>query len=68
MLADLEIQELAFPSDAVARLAHVRAETGRRMPDCCVLLAAENAGARLATFDEQLTKAATARHLDIMAD
>jgi predicted nucleic acid-binding protein len=38
------------------------------MPDCCVLLAAEHAGARVASFDEQLTKAAIARHLDTVTN
>lgn len=37
------------------------------MPDCCVLLAAEHAGARVASFDDQLTKAAIARQLETVS-
>lgn len=59
VLDDLEIQELAFPSDTAVRLARLRAVTGLKMPGCCVLLAAETAEARVASFDEQLAKAAT---------
>ena len=39
-LRDLEVAELPFPSPV--RLARLRATTGLRMPDCCVLLAAED--------------------------
>ena len=38
-----------------------RAHTGPRMPDCCVLLAAEASGADLAPFDERLARVAAAR-------
>lgn len=65
ILRDLEIAELPFPADTAVKLAQLRADTGLKMPDCCVLLAAESAGARLASFDDQLTKAATTRGLDI---
>lgn len=64
ILRDLEVQELAFPDDTAVKLAQLRADTGLKMPDCCVLLAAEHAGARVASFDDQLTKAAIARHLE----
>jgi len=33
------------------------------MPDCCVLLAAEHVGGRLASFDDGLRKAAVKRSL-----
>lgn len=50
--------------DEPLRLAELRASTGLRMPDCCVLLTAlTNDGARLATFDDDLAKAA--RQLDV---
>lgn len=67
VLRDLEVQELAFPDDTAVQLAGLRANTGLKMPDCCVLLVAEHAGARVASFDEQLTKAASARHLDTIS-
>ncbi len=46
----LEIQELPFPADAAVRLAQLRATTDLKMPDCCVLLVAEDAGASIASF------------------
>lgn len=64
ILQDLEVQELPFGGDAAVRLAQLRVETGLRMPDCCVLLAAETTGRRLASFDERLVKAAQARRID----
>lgn len=67
ILRDLEVQELAFASDTAVELAQLRADTGLKMPDCCVLLAAEHADARVASFDDQLTKAATARHLETVS-
>ncbi len=57
-LRDLEIVEVPFPPDTAVRLARLRAETGLRMPDCCVLLAAQDAAARIAAFDERLVRAA----------
>ncbi len=39
-------------------LAELRATTGLRMPDCCVLAVAQLEGLPLATFDQQLTRAA----------
>ena len=36
----LEVAELTLGGDAPARLARLRAETNRKLPDCCVLLAA----------------------------
>jgi predicted nucleic acid-binding protein len=45
------------------RLALLRAETGLKLPDCCVLLAAEQSGAAVATFDDRLAGAVTRRGL-----
>lgn len=67
ILRDLEVQELPFPDNTAVQLAQLRAETGLKMPDCCVLLAAEATGARLASFDAQLTKAAVTRQLDAIS-
>lgn len=68
VLHDLEVQELPFPRDIALQLAQLRADTGLKIPDCCVLLAAGHAAARVASFDEQLTEAATARHLETVTD
>ncbi|GDY32601.1 type II toxin-antitoxin system VapC family toxin [Gandjariella thermophila] len=43
------------------RLAALRATTNLKMPDCCVLLAAEESRASIATFDDRLAKAAAQR-------
>ena len=37
-------------------LAELRATTGLRMPDCCVLAVAQQESLPLATFDEQLAR------------
>lgn len=60
MLADLEVAELPMPSQATTHLARLRTTTRLRMPDCCVLLAAQEANARVASFDLRLTAAASA--------
>jgi predicted nucleic acid-binding protein len=57
-LQALEVGEVPFPSDTAMQLARLRAETGLRMPDCCVLLAAQDAAARVAAFDERLARGA----------
>lgn len=53
----LRVDEVGFPEDAAARLAGLRVSTGLRLPDCCVLLAAQPHGT-VATFDERLRVAA----------
>lgn len=65
-LRELEVTELSFPSDTSVRLAQLRVSTGLRMPDCCVLLAAEDAGGAVASFDERLVHAAEERHLTVV--
>ncbi len=65
-LADLEIQELPFPVDTAVRLAQLRATTGLKMPDCCVVLAAEDTAGRIATFDARLAQAAEARSVTVL--
>jgi predicted nucleic acid-binding protein len=57
-LRDLEVVEQPFPADTAVRLARLRTDTGLRMPDCCVLLAAQDATARVAAFDDRLVRAA----------
>lgn len=64
-LRDLEVRELPFPADAAIRLAGIRVSTGLKMPDCCVLLAAEDAGASVASFDERLAQTAEKRNLTV---
>lgn len=57
-LRGLQIAEQPFPADTAVRLARLRADTGLRMPDCCVLLAAQDTAARVAAFDERLIRGA----------
>lgn len=47
-----------FDDRSPSRLAELRVATRLKLPDCCVLLAAEQAGAALATFDEEVAAAA----------
>lgn len=48
------------------RLAQLRAGSGLKMPDCCVLDAAITNGATLATFDGALAKAARQRGVAVL--
>lgn len=52
-------------SDALA-LAQIRSRAGMKLPDCCVLLAAMESGAVVATFDDQLARAAERLHLAVL--
>jgi predicted nucleic acid-binding protein len=62
----LDVQELPFPADTALRLAQLRATTGLKMPDCCVLLAAEDAAAGIASFDERLAQTAELRNVPVL--
>lgn len=62
-LRRLGVEELTIGGDAAARLATLRAGTGLKMPDCCVLLAALDREATLASFDSSLL--ASARELKL---
>ena len=53
----LGVGRLDEPDDPI-ELAELRARTGLRMPDACVLLAARRASAGLATFDQRLAHTA----------
>ena len=57
-LVALDIHEVPLGSGAPGRLAQMRVEVGLKMPDCCVLLAAQTNEAALASFDAQLISAA----------
>lgn len=64
-LDGLEVQELLFPKGAAVQLAELRATTGLKMPDCCVIYAAENASVSIASFDERLVQVAKMRKLPV---
>jgi predicted nucleic acid-binding protein len=57
-LQRLGVDELELGENAPGRLAQLRTDTGLKMPDCCVLLAAQDHDARVASFDTDLLKAA----------
>ena len=57
-LVSIGLQELLPGGGAPARMAEMRAEMGIKMPDCCVLVAAQDNDATLASFDLGLLRAA----------
>lgn len=57
-LEQIAVRELAFGHKASPRLAGLRAETGLKLPDCCVLLAAQDHHAGIASFDRDLRQRA----------
>lgn len=63
VLRALAVSELPFPADAAERLASLRVETKLKLPDCCVLLAAEATEGLVLTFDERLAREAAQRGL-----
>lgn len=58
-LRALGVETVPLAAEAPVRLASLRAATRLRLPDCCVLLAAETAAGEVATFDERLAEAAS---------
>lgn len=59
LLAHLGVEPLDLPAGAARRLGELRASTGLKMPDCCVLYTAEHHDAAVATFDDRLATRAT---------
>lgn len=55
----LGIERLRISTEQPLALAKLRASTSLKLPDCCVLAAAIETGATLATFDATLAKAAS---------
>lgn len=59
-LEALAVEEVAFGQDAAKSLAAMRASTGLKLPDCSVLLAAQDSASEVVlTFDEKLAAEAT---------
>lgn len=59
VLHQLNVTSVRLDEDAPTRLAALRADTGLKLPDCCVLLAAEQTHSMVATFDDRLASAAS---------
>lgn len=57
-LRRLGVRELPLEQGGAGRLAEMRAEVGLKMPDCCVLLAAQDHEGIIASFDSDLLSAA----------
>ncbi len=66
VLDQLHIATQWLPDDASVRLASLRAESNLKLPDCCVLLAAEQTQSTLATFDHRLAATAEQRGLAVL--
>lgn len=58
-IESLGIERLPIGTDQPLALAKLWAGTSLKLPDCCVLAAAMETGATLATFDATLAKTAT---------
>ena len=65
-LERLGVGELGLGEGAPTRLAELRATTGRKLPDCCVLAAARQHEGSVATFDGDLRKAARKLGLKVL--
>ena len=57
-LLRLGVNELELGAGAAPQLAQLRAEVGLKLPDCCVLLAAQEHDGIVASFDRDLLAAA----------
>jgi predicted nucleic acid-binding protein len=62
----LGVTELQLGTEAPARLARLRVEVGCKLPDCCVLLAAQEQDGTVASFDSALVDAANALGLSTL--
>jgi predicted nucleic acid-binding protein len=67
LLAQLAIRSLDLPAEAAHRLGELRATTGLKLPDCCVLYTAERHSAALGTFDDTLANHAANIGLTVAA-
>jgi predicted nucleic acid-binding protein len=62
-IARLSVAVVPLPATAARRLAEIRATTNLKLPDCCVIHAAEQHHSAVATFDSVL--ADQARRLNL---
>jgi predicted nucleic acid-binding protein len=66
-LEQLGVTAVAIEPTGALRLARLRTETGLKLPDCCLLLTAEQTDAALASFDLRLAAAARDRGVRVTA-
>lgn len=62
-LQQLDVIEVGLEEGAPRQLAVLRAVRDLKLPDCCVLLAAQQVQGAVATFDDRLAAAARERGL-----
>jgi len=65
-IRQLGIQVLPPSSDAGVWLAQLRARTGAKLPDCCVILTAQQSDSRIATFDAGLARTAGELGIEVL--
>lgn len=54
-LRAMEVEPVSLEDESILELARLRSRTNLKLPDCCVLHAAQRVGAeRVLTFDERL--------------
>lgn len=61
------VEAIGTDVDSPVRLARLRASTKLGLPDCCALDAALETGYAIATFDDQLARAATSLGIPLAA-
>lgn len=66
-LEQLGVTAVAIEPTGALRLALLRTETGLKLPDCCLLLTAEQTDAALASLDLRLAAAARDRGVRVTA-
>ena len=66
-LAALDVREVPLPADGALRLAGLRSRSRLPLPDCCVVLAAQQCGGAILTFDERLATVAQGLGVGIQA-
>lgn len=66
-LQNLGVAELSLGENTPGRLAQLRSGAGLKMPDCCVLLAAQEHAGIVASFDSDLLAAARKLGLSTLA-
>lgn len=64
-LSEIGLTEIPVHCSSGPDLARLRAESGLKLPDCCVLLAAQTGGSSIATFDESLAAVARKRGIEV---
>jgi predicted nucleic acid-binding protein len=67
-LERLGVRELELGTGVPTQLAELRAGTGLKLPDCCVLLAAQRHAGAVASFDRDLAIAAHGMGIEAMAE